>query len=53
MKQFAFVVECVICDTSELFIVRNASNGQIIRTSSSPADVASFLSETVNNIKLV
>lgn len=51
MKHFAFVVECVISDTSKLFLVRNASNGQILRTASSPEDVARFLDETITSIK--
>lgn len=51
MKQFGILVECVLSDTNETFIIRNAQNGQILKVTNSVDEVASFLSETINTVK--
>ena len=52
MKQFSFVVECVITDdSSQLILVRDPRNGAVIKTLDQPIELANFLSETINKVK--
>ena len=51
MKQFNFVVEVAVDGDGSTTILIRAINGQILKVTKDPSDVASFLSQTLENLK--
>lgn len=51
MKQFVFAVEVLIKDDKELLLVRDPQSGRIAKVCDSPAELATFLEETITNFK--
>lgn len=52
MKQFTIIVETLVTSIDEsLFLIRDPRTGNVIKTFSSPSEVASFLTETIISLE--
>lgn len=53
MKQTSFVVEIVLKDDSPVIIIREPQRAQVIKITSDPSEVSTFLHEIVNRMQVV
>lgn len=51
MKQVNFLVECVLSDSDQTVIVRDAQSGRIVMIGKQPEDVATFLAKVIDSFK--